>query len=97
MPLEAQKNKMGKIKDYWNDNKNGALYGAFVGIVAWYVYSHYANINPLRASMMSSVGLMDKMMSYLPKENLATLKVMLLFVVGGAIIGMVIDSLTEKF
>jgi len=88
---------MGKIKEYWNQNKDGALYGAVVGGIGWYIYAHYYNVNPLRESMIQSIGIIDKVLSYMPKENLVTLKVMLLFVLGGAIVGMIVDSLTDYF
>lgn len=80
------------IKTFLKKNKEGAILGAFLGAAGYYAYNHFYNINPLRAIMMDSSGLIDKAMDYMPIENLATLKVMLLFIIGGMLTGIIIDS-----
>lgn len=86
-----------KIKQYFKDNKEGAIGGALVGAVGYFAYSKYMNMRPLRQMMMDSSGLIDKVITYMPKENLAAFKLMILFVIIGAVAGMIFDSYTDWF
>lgn len=81
------------IKTYLRRNKEGIIGGGAIGVFVGFYYLKYQNINPFRAMMMDTSGLLDKALSYMPKEDLATLKVILLFMILGIIGGALIDSI----
>ena len=86
-----------KLKQDFKQTREEMLIGGVAGAIVYYIYAWKNNINPLRAFAMDSSGLIDKVFTYIPKENLATLKIMFIFVFGGAFLGYIIGKLWNPF
>ena len=81
------------LKEDWRKEKEEVIIGAVAGMVGYFIFAKFntSGINPLRTMAIQSQGLIDKLV-ILPPDNIATIKVMLTFVIFGAIVGLVIGK-----
>lgn len=78
------------IKANFKKAREEMLIGGLGGGISYFVYARYNNINPLRTFALQSQGIIDKVWTTLPTENLITLKVMFMFIVIGIVVGSIV-------
>lgn len=90
-------NTLQRLKQDFKKAREEIFLGGVGGGIVYYLYAWKNNINPLRTFAMDSSGLIDKVVTFIPAENLATLKVMLMFVFAGIFIGALVGIVWNPF
>ena len=75
---------------FWKKNKAGAVLGGVAGGI-WFNASQ-KSVESLQNVAIQSIGLVDKALAVVPKENLAAFKILLLYVGIGTILGAFIQA-----
>ena len=88
---------LNRLKADWNKTKEEVILGGVGGVVSYFVYARFYNINPLRAVALLSQGIIDRVITTIPVESLATLKVQILFIFAGAVLGFIVGKLYDPF
>ena len=81
------------IKRFMWVNKEGAVVGGIVGYVVFKFYPKIVNEFFMNQQAVQSIGLIDKVKDFIPVTDFVQFKLMLLFIIIGASLGVLVDMM----